>query len=203
MSKRWQKVELRYLEKHAGKKSVQELAKRFHTDAATVEAKLEELKPKSGGEESPEQELLERYQLGMAALYGKKWKEAEKILSEVAAKTSQPEVAARASQFAETARGHAPDDGGEDPYLRAVYDKNRGAFEAALAACKDVGRGDKDGRFAYLAAAVECLRGDLEASGKRLGRAFELDSSHRAFARRDPDLEALRQSAGHRHLFEE
>lgn len=204
MSKRWQKVEIRYLEKHAGDKTVEELAKRFHTDVATVKAQLRKMKlDAASAGASSEAEVLERYRQGMAALYEGKWKQAEGILSGVAGESPSLELAARARQFAETASRRAADGGEEDPYLRAVFDKNRGAFDAALAACTDGKRREKDGRFAYLAAAVECLRGNLEGSAEHLLRSFELDSHHRAFARRDPDLETLRESTSHRHLFQE
>lgn len=204
MSKRWQKVEIRYLEKHAGDKTVEELAKRFHTDVATVKAQLRKLKlDAASAGASSEAEVLERYRQGMAALYEGKWKQAEGILSGVAGEAPSLELAARARQFAETASRRAADGGEEDPYLRAVFDKNRGAFDAALAACTDGKRREKDGRFAYLAAAVECLRGNLEGSAEHLLRSFELDSRHRTFARRDPDLETLRESTSHRHLFQE
>jgi tetratricopeptide (TPR) repeat protein len=205
MSKRWQKVEIRYLEKHAGKKSVEELAERFHTDAATVEAKLRALRldGRGGAEGGSEPELLSRYQEGMAALYEGRWQEADDILTEVAERSAQPELAARARQFAERASRQAarPDD--EDPYLRAVFDKNRGALDTALATCFAGGRLGKDGRYAYLAAAVECLRGELDKSSQHLRKAFELDPGIRGQARRDPDLEPLRRSPDHRELFRE
>jgi hypothetical protein len=202
MSKRWQKVEITYLKKHAASKSVAELAERFHTDVAAVEAKLQELRLGPGATAASDALILERYRQGMAALYGKKWQEAEELLGEVVRSSEQPELSARARQFAATARANAAGAEGEDPYLRAVFEKNRGDLEAVLALCEQESRVTRDGRFAYLAAAVESLRERLDRSAEHLRRAFELDSRNRGYARRDPDLENLRQSPEHAHLFE-
>jgi hypothetical protein len=201
MSKRWQKVEINYLKKHAANKSVGELAERFHTDDATVEAKLRELRLAPA--EVSDEEVLDRYRQGMEALYGRQWQEAERLLSEAARHSDQPELTARARQFAATARGHLEVAERQDPYLQAVFDKNRGDFEAVLALCGDGHRSTSDGRFAYLAAAVESLRGNLAAGGEHLRRALELDPRNRGFARRDPDLERLRQAPEHAHLFDD
>ena len=49
MQKRWSKAEIAHLERHASSASLEELAKKLHTDTTTVELKLEELGLKTGG----------------------------------------------------------------------------------------------------------------------------------------------------------
>jgi len=195
MSKRWQKVELAYLQKHAGKKPLRELAERFHTDEATVQAKIDEMK--GGGKQSSAAapDAVEHYQAGLQALYAQEWQKAIDLLDGVA-RESVGELAARARQFAATARQRMAEAPPEDPWLRAVYEKNRGRFAEALQVCKDGGRCEKDGRFAYLAAVLHTLQGDVEAGRRHLDRAIELDPHNRAHALHDPDLRPLRSEAG-------
>jgi tetratricopeptide (TPR) repeat protein len=192
MSKRWQKVEIAYLKKHAGDKSLAELAGRFHTDEATVRSKLEEL---SGGDQAAAAaatDALTHYQQGIEALYAGEWQRAVTLLDEVAGE-GHGELAARARQFAAVARQRLAEAPSEDPWVRAVYEKNRGRYEEALAVCTEAGRGDKDGRFAYLAAVLHTLQGDLERGRRHLERAIELDPHNRAHALHDPDLRPLRE----------
>jgi tetratricopeptide (TPR) repeat protein len=190
MSKRWTKVEVAFLEKHSGDKSVDELATRFKTDAGTVQAKLDELRKKSGA--AGADDAVQLYQEGVAALYAGDWAKAVEHLDRAAEDGGS--LAARARQFAAMARQRAAAteaESPEDPWVRAVYDKNRGALDEALAACLAKGRADKDGRFAYLAAVVCSLRGDLDGGRAHLARAVELDSRNRAHALHDPDLRPL------------
>ena len=195
MSKRWQKVELAYLSKHAGKKSLRELAERFHTDEATVQAKIDETK--GGGKQASASapDAVEHYQAGIEALYAQDWAKAVEIFDGVA-KEAVGELAARARQFATTARGRLAEAPPEDPWLRAVYEKNRGNFAAAAEVCSGGGRSDNDSRFAYLAAVLHTLQGDLDAGRRHLERAIALDPHHRAHALHDPALRPLRGDAG-------
>jgi hypothetical protein len=195
MSKRWQKVELAYLSKHAGKKSLHELAERFHTDEATVAAKLEELKGGGKTASAAAPDAVEHYQAGLQAMYAGDFATAVTRLEEVA-KESVGELAARARQFAAAARARLAEAPPEDPYLRAVYEKNRGNHAEALRLVAASGRDGKEGRFAYLAAVLHTLQGDLEAGRRLLDRAIELDSHNRAHALHDPDLRPLRGDAG-------
>jgi tetratricopeptide (TPR) repeat protein len=193
MSKRWQKVEIAYLKKHAGDKSLRQLAERFHTDEATVKAKIAELEG-GGAAAAAETDSVEHYQQGMAALYAGEWERAASLLDAVADE-GHGELMARARQFAAVARqrlGEAPP---EDPWLRAVYEKNRGRYGDALALCAADGRGETDGRFAYLAAVLHTLEGDLERGQEHLDRAIALDPHNRAHALHDPDLRPLRERA--------
>lgn len=194
MAKRWQKVELNYLERHADTKSLKELAERFHTDEATVEAKIRDLRPERlGAVARAEEEALEELQKGIEALYAKKWKKALGILEPIAEEAQIPEVAARARQYADVAQRRMEENEEVDPYLLAVVAKNRGEYDEALAICRERKRAEKDARFAYLAAAITSRQGDLDAASDHLVRAIELEPRNRNHARRDPDFAELRE----------
>jgi len=194
MNKRWQKVEIAYLKKHAGDKSLHQLAERFHTDEATVRAKLEELESGDAAAAAAAIDSVEHYQQGMAALYAGEWQRAVELLDGAAA-DGHGELAARARQFAAVARGRMAEVQPEDPWPRAVYEKNRGRYGDAMAICREAGRCEQDGRFAYLAAVLHTLEGDLERGREQLERAIALDPHNRAHALHDPDLRALREHA--------
>ncbi|HVS03543.1 MAG TPA: hypothetical protein VMT16_12290 [Thermoanaerobaculia bacterium] len=199
MAKRWQKVEINYLKKHAGDKSVEELAERFRTDVATVTAKLRELRLDAGAA-AAEDEVVERYRQGLERLYGQQWDEAEELLQRVASE-ADGDMAARARLFAETARRRRETGAEGDPYVRAVVEKNRGRYDEALALCQAKRRAEKDGRFAYLAAALHTLEGDLDRAAEALSRAIELDPRNRVHGLHDPDLGPLRASPEHGGIF--
>ena len=188
MAKRWTKVEVAFLEKHAGDKSLAELAERFRTDTATVEAKLKELKVSAASPAAGD--AVEHYQAGLKALYAGDWQKASQLF-EQATQEGSSDLVARARQFATVARQRAAEAAPEDPWVKAVYEKNRGALDEALALCTAEGRAESDGRFAYLAAVVCTLRGDADAGRKHFARAVELDPRNRAHALHDPDLSAL------------
>jgi tetratricopeptide (TPR) repeat protein len=194
MSKRWQKVEIGYLKRHVGDKSVEELAKRFHTDPAEVESKIAELGLQdSGGGSGREAEVVASFEKALEALYAKKWKQAEKLFAEVETETRQAELAARSRQLATVARERSQKEPEEvDPYLRAVYLKNRGDLDEALGLCQDEGRCRHDGRFAYLAASICAAREELETAAEHLSEAIRLEPRSRLHALRDPDFKPLR-----------
>ena len=191
--RRWYDVEIAFLKRHAGDRTVAELAERFHTDPGTVKAKLEELRLGAAAaraakaKEGPD--ALELYQQGISALYSGDWARAEVLFHEVS-KDGPGELTARAKQFAAAARAkaRAAEPEPEDPWVRAVYEKNSGRYDEALALCLAEGRAERDGRFAYLAAVIHGLRGELEAGRPHLERAIELDPHNRAHALHDPDL---------------
>jgi hypothetical protein len=206
MNKNWQKVELAYLNRHAKKKSVEELAERFHTTPAEVRAKLKELKileEAAHGQET----LLELYGEAQKALYEQRWAEALQLFEQVAEGTDQADLGARSRQFAEMARARlAEAEAGDDdaePYLLAVMEKNRGHLEEALELCLAEDRAQKDERFAYLAATCYALQGELEPAAGYLAKAMEAREETRSQALGDPDLAALRDDPKHATLFSE
>jgi hypothetical protein len=191
MSKRWQKVEVAWLKKHSGDKSLAQLAQRLHTDTATVSAKLEELRGAGKGAQAAAPDSVEHFQEGLQALYAGQWEKAATLLESVT-DDSSPEISGRARQFAAVARQRMAETPSEDPWVRAVFEKNRGRFAAALAICAEEGRSDRDGRFAYLAAVLHTLEGNLDGARTQLERATALDPHNRAHALHDPDLRPLR-----------
>jgi len=195
MSKRWQKVEIAWLKKHSGDKSLAQLAQRLHTDTATVTAKLEELRGAGKGAQAAAPDSVEHFQEGLQALYAGDWERAATLLESVT-DDSSPEISGRARQFAAVARQRLAEAPPEDPWLRAVFEKNHGRYAEALAICADGGRSENDGRFAYLAAVLHTLGGDLEAGRAQLERAIALDPHNRAHGLHDPDLRPLRAEAG-------
>ena len=193
MSKRWQKVEIAFLKKHARDKSLAQLAERLHTDPATVAAKLEELRG-GGAKAAAVIDSVDHYKDGMAALYAGEWERAASLLDAVA-NDGHGELMARARQFADVARQRMAEAPPEDPWLRAVFEKNRGRYGDALALCTADGRCESDSRFAYLAAVLHTIEGDLERGQQHLDRAIALDPHNRAHALHDPDLRPLRERA--------
>ena len=194
MSKRWLKVEIAFLQKHARDKSLAQLAERLRTDPATVSAKLEELRG-GGAKAAAVIDSVDHYKDGMAALYAGEWERAATLLEGVTSE-GYGELAARAAQFAAVARQRmAETEPEEDPYVRAVYEKNRGRYGDALALCTADGRCESDSRFAYLAAVLHTIEGDLERGQQHLDRAIALDPHNRAHALHDPDLRPLRERA--------
>src|SRR3978361_1854526 len=104
---------------------------------------------------------LEALTQGLAALQAKDWTKAVQHFERAVEQSDQPEVKDRAKQFLTVSRQRAqeaeeeakpkPDATGEDsdPYLQAVYEKNRGHLAEALEISRQGGRDQKDERFAY------------------------------------------------------
>jgi tetratricopeptide (TPR) repeat protein len=99
------------------------------------------------------------------------------------------------------AAGSAPRD--SDPFLMAVYERNRGNFEAALDLCSRGGRQGKDERFTYLAASLLAVMGEDEKAASVLAQAIELNPKNRIHAYHDSDFDSLRESSDHKQLFEQ
>ena len=194
MEKRWQKSELAYLKKHAKEKSVDELAHRFHTDAQTVLAKLEEQGLLSGGDalSGGDGPALELYEKALEHLHGQRWDKARDLFEAAAGATDNRQIIDRVAQFLEICRSRLDDPVAfEDPYLQAVYEKNRGEIDRALELCRQHGS-EKDERFAYLLASLQALSSDDAGALETLESAIELDPRNRVHAYHDPDFDAIR-----------
>ena len=129
-------------------------------------------------------------------------------LERVVGETDRPEVRERARQLLAVSRQKAQEAGGKaakepeaDPYLLAVYQKNRGDFQAALDICRKEGRDSKDERFAYLVASIHAAEGRIEEAAQALSRAAELNPKNRIHAFHDPDFAELRKNRDYRPLF--
>ena len=203
MAKRWKKEETTYLKRYAAKKRLRELAERFGTDTETVRAKLDEMDLEAADYRRIPDPGIEPLEKGLTALYGKKYAQAEKLLAQAEEAAEQHEVANRARRYLAVARERQAkaEKTAVDPFLEAVYERNRGNFDAALEICSRGGRQSKDERFAHLAAAIYATTGELDKAARLLGVAIELDPRNRARAYNDSDFEALREDPEHADIF--
>ena len=207
MAKAWKPNETSYLKRYAGKRRVAELAERFTADEAAVRAKLDELgleavdHRRASGDPDPGIAALEQ---GVQALHAKKYAQAEKLFAQAEADAAQSEVANLARRYQAAARSRRPAKPGAgppDPYLEAVYERNRGNLDAALEICSRGGRQSKDERFAHLAASIHAVRGDLDKAAKFLELAIKLNPRNRVLAYNDSDFAKLRASSEYAYLF--
>jgi len=206
MSKRWKPAEITYLKRYAAKRALAELAERFGTDSGEVEKKLEELGLAARDmvvaanlADDPNVQLFER---AVKATYKKKWREAAKMLEQVRRETDLPAVAEQARRYLGVCEERLETDTSKaDPFLEAVFLRNRGELERSLELCLRGGRASKDGRFAYLAAAIQALQGNHEQAGELLGKAIAADARNRVVANRDEDFALMRRDPDFSALF--
>jgi len=155
---------------------------------------------------------LEALTQGLAALQAKDWAKAVKHFERAVEQSDQSEVTDRARQFLtvsrQRAQGSAKPAGAKgaaaeesDPYLQAVYEKNRGNFQAALEISRKGGQDQKDERFAYLAASIHAVESRWDDATQALTRAVELNPKNRIHAFHDPDFAELRKNRDLRPLF--
>jgi tetratricopeptide (TPR) repeat protein len=153
---------------------------------------------------------LDSFGQGLSALQAKDWAKAVEHLERTVELTDVPELRDRARQLLTVARqkggipdGKTPpavDAGGEaNPFLQAVYEKNRGNFKTALEIAQKGGRDQKDERFAYLVAAIHAAEDRIDEAVQALSKAVELNPKNRIHAFHDADFAELRKN--HRHLF--
>jgi tetratricopeptide (TPR) repeat protein len=208
MAKRWKKQEVTYLTRYAEKRHVAELAERFRTNNDEVSKKLAELgleaKDSASIRALPPDPQLGIFEQGLKALHQGKWQEARKYFEKILGETGESDLAQRSRRYLEICRQNLVKSGPKntDPFLLAVYESNRGNYDEALALCSRGGRQGKDERFAYLAASVYCLMGDLEKASKFLALAIELNPKNRIHAYHSSDFEVLRDSSEYRHFFD-
>lgn len=151
---------------------------------------------------------LDAFTKALDSFHKKDWARASEQFEAVLAQSDLLELSARARQYLAASRQRLdeagakgkkakPEDG--DPFLRAVFEKNRGDSAAALEICLQEGREQKDERFAYLAAAIHAAEGRTEEAVQALSRAIELNPKNRVHAFHDPDFADIRRD--HRQLF--
>ncbi len=208
MSKRWKKEELTYLKRYARDRHVVELSQRFKTDSATVLLKLKALGLEALDSVEPAplegSRQLELFERALRALHAGKFAQSAEGFRKVFEKSDQPDLINRARRYLTIAKervGGGDEIAAEDPYLRAMYERNRGNFEEALAISSAGGRRSKDPRFAYLVSSIYVARGELEVAAKHLATAIELDPMSRIHALNDADFADLTASAEHADLF--
>lgn len=205
MSKNWKKQEITYLKRYASSRRTEELAERFKTDAETVTAKLAELGLSSKDsvakvrlEHDP---MIKVYEKALKALGQGKTAGAAKLFDQVATESDRPGLADRARRYLAVCRPQKVS-GPDDPFLEAVFERNRGRLDEALDLCVRGGRQGKDDRFAYLAASIHAIKGDHEKALSVLTTAIELNPKNRIHAYYDPDFESLRSEPEFEGLLE-
>jgi tetratricopeptide (TPR) repeat protein len=211
MSKRWKKEELTYLKRYAKDRRVVDLAQRFKTDSATVLLKLKELGLEALDSVEPAplvgSHQLELFERALKALHAGRFAQSADGFRKVFEESDQPDLMNRARRYLtiaeERATGREDEETAQDPYLLAVYERNRGNFDEALAISSAGGRRSKDPRFAYLVSSIYVSRGDLESAAEYLATAIQLDPMSRIHAVNDADFEDLKASAEHANLFVE
>ena len=149
---------------------------------------------------------LDAFGAGLSALQAKDWKKAVEHLERAVETADRTDLRDRAQQLLNAARqkGGTVDKtasrGGEaDPFLAAVYEKNRGNLQGALDIARQDGRDQKDERFAYLVASIHAGENRLDEAVLALTKAVELNPKNRIHAFHDADFAELRKTQ--RHLF--
>ena len=188
MEKRWSKTEIAHLKRNAGTQTLEELAQRFHTDSEAVRRKIEELQLVTSEYASSNDAAIERYAEALKLIYSQEWQPAAECLESLIADADQPELLDRARQFLLICqRQLAEPEEIKDPYLYAVFEKNRGNLEAALELCEK-----QDGeRYIYLMASIKALAGDEEEALSLLADAIRSEPKNRVYAYHDPDFRHL------------
>jgi tetratricopeptide (TPR) repeat protein len=152
---------------------------------------------------------LDTFTQGLQALHQKSWARAAELFEAALEQSDRSDLSARARQYlasarqqmAETPGRGAKARGDEDPFLHAVFEKNRGDLAAAMALCRKDGRDQKDERFAYLSASIHAVENRLDEALQTLARAIELNPKNRVHAFHDPDFAELRKDRDNRELF--
>lgn len=208
MAKRWTRPEITYLKRYSTVRTLKELTERFNTNSEEVIKQLRFLqlgtRDGHGYIERPPDPLLKVYGRGLKALAGGKWKAAARDFQKVVDESSEPDLTGQARRYLRTCKeklGEGGKPAEDDPFLTAVYERNRGNLEDALAICSRGGRQSKDERFAYLAASIYALMEDREKAGSFLSLAIELNPKNRIHAFHDADFEELRADPEYKPLF--
>lgn len=151
---------------------------------------------------------LDAFGEGLSALQAKDWKKAVEHLEQAVETADRSDLRDRAQQLLSAARQKAgtgdkaaarsPE---ADPFLEAVYEKNRGNLEGALAIAQKDGRDQQDERFAYLVASIHAAENRLDQAVQTLAKAIELNPKNRIHAFHDPDFAELRKNRDYRPLF--
>jgi tetratricopeptide (TPR) repeat protein len=176
-------------------------AKAAQATHATYAANPDKIPPKSAraGDEDP---AVANFTDGLKAMDRKDWAKAVELFGKAIEVSDLADLTARARQYQTAAQNLlTPPKADEDPYLQAIFEKNRGNLKAALDVCKKGGREKKDERFAYLAAAIHALENRTEEATQTLSQAIELNAKNRIHAFHDADFAELRKNRDYRHLF--
>lgn len=164
-------------------------AKAAAAQAAAAKPAAVKARP-AAARKDPQVELFGR---GVAAAQQKHWRDAAALFRRVLHDIGdEPGLGERARQYlalCEQRLVHGNSHGhDEDPYLQAVFEKNRGEFATALALCRRGGRHRRDERMAYLAASILALEGEFDESAELLALAVGQNPKNRVQAFHDSDF---------------
>jgi hypothetical protein len=146
---------------------------------------------------------ITRFEKALQLLQKGHWEDASKAFAQVVEGDPGSSIAERSRVFREVCRKKLDSSPvvESDVYLQAIVAKNTGDLDTAYELCNRGGLKGKDARFAYLAAAIESLRGNREEGSKLLMKAIELDPANRVHAFWDPDFADVRKSPDLQSLF--
>ncbi|MEO8276685.1 MAG: hypothetical protein ABI639_10710 [Thermoanaerobaculia bacterium] len=147
-------------------------------------------KPPASATGDPDVELFGR---AVAATQQRHWREAAVLFRRLIAEAGDdPGMGDRSRQYlslCEQRLGEAKASEVEgDPYLMALFERNRGDLAGALALCRRGGRHRRDERMAYLAASILALKGELAESAELLALAVDQNPKNRVQAVHDSDF---------------
>lgn len=173
------------------------------SDEAPATAPAKGARPRPAPQAASDDPALDALTQGLAALQAKDWKQAVERFEAAVELSDRPEVKDRARQFLTVSRQKVGGEQGpaSDPYLQALYEKNRGNLAEALEISRKGGRDQKDERFAYLAASIHAVEDRLDEAAEVLAKAVELNPKNRIHAFHDPDFAELRKNRDLRPLF--
>jgi len=141
------------------------------------------------------------YERGLHALQGKRYRDAAEILKRVIAEfPEEKELHERAELYIRVcARQLAPPDATpktpEEQVYAATLAVNAGAFDRAIALLTVALQQKKDNDSAeYMFGVVLTMKGDHQGALAHFARAVELNPDSRELIRKEPELEALRQT---------
>jgi tetratricopeptide (TPR) repeat protein len=151
---------------------------------------------------------LDAFGDGLSALQAGDWKKAVEHLEQAVETADRADLRDRAQQFLNAARQKGGTGDGKparspeaEPFLEAVYEKNRGNLKVALDIAQKDGRDQQDERFAYLVASIHAVENRLDEAVQALAKAVELNPKNRIHAFHDSDFAELRKNRDQRHLF--
>jgi tetratricopeptide (TPR) repeat protein len=180
---------------------------------ATEKTEAPAPKPRAAAPRPPADDpALAAFAKALDAFHKRDWAKAAELFEGVLAQSDRLDLSDRARQYLAATRQKLEEAGGSkarakakaedgDPFLRAVFEKNRGDAAAALEICRQGNRDQTDERFAYLAASIHAAEGRTEEAVQALSRAIELNPKNRVHAFHDPDFAELRKDRDQRQLF--
>ncbi len=154
-------------------------------------------------------DAVQAYERGLAAFQQQRFGEAVEALQQVLDRfPEEKELHERARIYLNVAlRQMKPPDptpqNADERVYAATLAINDGRYDDGVSQLEAVLREFPDHDYAnYMLGVAEAQRGNAPRAVERLRRAFELNGENFALARRDPDLDRLRQDEGFRQLLD-